>query len=157
MKLTLSFSLVVEMICYYLVSGKVKDYSSYCLNLNASFVNLIAVAISYSWYGILYFNFFEWMPDIVFKFRHASWSISSGWRKRYQISIGRKTLICCLYPLLAGRKHWPGNYNQGNFILSPWQISWLFIWFYTPNAWWGEKSSRIIQVNTIGLIWLYID
>jgi len=71
-KITLSFAIIVEMIRYYLVSRKVKDYSSYCLNLNASFVNLMAVAISYSWYDILHLNFFEWMPDIVFKFRYAS-------------------------------------------------------------------------------------
>lgn len=100
-------------------------------------------------YVILHFDVSEWMSLIVFEFKHASsWSISS---KRYKIS---KTLIWCLY--LAGRKHWPGNCNQGNFILPPWQASQLFIWFYSPNAWWGEKSNRNIQVNTIGLIWSYI-
>jgi len=71
-KLTLLFALVVERMSYYLVSRKVKDYSSYCLTLNASFVNLMAVAISYSWYVILHFNLFEWIPGIVFEFRHGS-------------------------------------------------------------------------------------
>jgi hypothetical protein len=47
----------------------------------------------------------------------------------------------------AGRQHWPGNGNQGNFLLSPWQLSWLCFRFHTTYTRWSQESNRIIQVK----------
>jgi len=66
----------------------------------------MAMAISYSWYDILQFNFFEWMPELCLNsdMLHDPFLLVGEKHVKYQLK-EKETLIWCFYPLLAGRKH----------------------------------------------------
>jgi hypothetical protein len=122
----ISFVLLVEMISYYLANRKVKESFSYCLNV--SFVNLMTVAISFCWYYFQNFYLSTGMIFLLFPFRNAFWSYSSD--KNDIKPVGNIVVF-------AGRQHWPGNDNQGNFLLPLWEVPWLCVRFHTAYSRWS--------------------
>lgn len=139
--LFLSIVLLVEMISYYLVNKKVKNYFSY--SLSASFVNLMTVVISYSWYNSLHFYFSSSFM------KHDPTHLIGVKDTKYNLEV-LTDLIWCICSLLAGRQHWPSNDHQEHFFLPLWQVSWLCFRFYTTNTWWSQRSNRIKQVQITG-------